>query len=83
MYLNLVQLRSQSISEEWCDWEGKPASRTSTLPSIHMVSSGLVYASPSMLQFHWKSVQLFAFLRVHPPELSEWIKHLQVLAQRC
>ena len=47
----LVQLRSQSVSKDWCDWEGKPASWAGPLPSVHTVSSGSVYASPSMLRF--------------------------------
>ena len=32
-------------------WEGKPASWARPLRSVHMVSSGSVYASPSMLRF--------------------------------
>ena len=48
----LVDLaREKGVSEDWCDWEGKPASWAGPLPSVHMVSSGSVYASPSMLRF--------------------------------
>ena len=35
----------------WCDREGNPTNWAGPLPSVDMVSGGLVFASPSMLRF--------------------------------
>lgn len=36
----------------FCNWEGNPASWVGPLPSIHMVSKGLAWASPKQLRFY-------------------------------
>lgn len=46
-----MKITPAARKEVWCDWEGKPTSLAGPLPSIDMVSSGKVYASPQMLRF--------------------------------
>lgn len=42
---------SHKPKESWCNWEGKPYNWVGPLPSVDMVSSGSVYASPTHIPF--------------------------------
>ena len=42
---------SHKPKESWCNWEGKPYNWVGPLPSVDMVSSSSVYASPMHIPF--------------------------------
>ena len=54
----------------WCNWKGKPSNWAGPLPSIQMVASGKVHASPDLLRFRNPSFFIPGFIRCRLPMWS-------------
>ena len=46
----------------WCNWKGEPSNWAGPLPSLEMVASGKVHASPSLLRFRNPSFFISGFI---------------------
>ena len=44
-------MTSGTPKERWCNWKGETTDWAGPLPSLEMVSSGMVFASPDQLRF--------------------------------
>ena len=57
----------------WCNWKGEPSNWAGPLPSLEMVASGKVHASPSLLRFRNPSFFILGFIHHN---LSMWSRIL-------